>query len=85
MKKYFKQFNVTHNYRSTATASYVSNLIYEEFNNLPTGIDQSAEQNFISQQQIGTVTLTESMSPLVGFDMTLKTKKVKIKKALVLD
>jgi cell surface protein SprA len=60
VKKYFKQFNVTHNYRSTATASYVSNLKYEEFNNLPTAIDQSEEQNFISQHQIGTVTLTES-------------------------
>ena len=76
VKKYFKQFNVTHNYRSTATASYVTNLKYEEFNNLPTAIDQSTEQNYISRQQIGTVTLTESMSPLVGFDMTLKTKKV---------
>jgi cell surface protein SprA len=71
VKKYFKQFNVTHNYRSTATASYITNLKYEEFDNLPTAIDQSAEQNFVSQRQIGTVTLTESMSPLVGFDMTL--------------
>jgi cell surface protein SprA len=76
VKKYFKQFNVTHNYRSTATASYITNLKYEEFNNLPSAIDQSAQQNFISPHQIGTVTLTESMSPLVGFDMTLKTKKV---------
>jgi len=75
IKKYFKQFNVTHNYRSTLTSSYVTNLKYESFNGLPTAVDNSIEQNYYSAHQISTVTIQESMAPLVGFDMTLKTKK----------
>lgn len=76
IKKYFKQFNVSHNYRSTAAASYVTNLNYQEFDGKPTAIDASVEQNFIVNRQINTFTITESMAPFIGFDMTLKTKKV---------
>jgi cell surface protein SprA len=76
IKKYFKQFNVSHNYRSTAAASYVTNLNYQEFDGKPTALDASVEQNFIVNRQINTFTITESMAPFIGFDMTLKTKKV---------
>lgn len=76
VKKYFKQFNITHQYRSTMSTSYVSNLTYaEDALGRPTAVDASTDQNFISSRQIQTISINESMSPLVGFDMTLKTKK----------
>ena len=76
VKKYFKQFNINHQYRSTMTASYVTNLNYaQNSDGNPTALDESDFPNFIPQQQIQTVTITESLSPLIGFDMTIKTKK----------
>jgi cell surface protein SprA len=89
IKKYFKQFNVSHTYRSTMTTSYVTNLSYQEdpLSGLPTQLDQSDFGNFISQRQINTVSISEQLSPLIGFDMTVKTKgkndpqvKVEVKK-----
>ena len=76
IKKRFKQFNLSHTYQSTMTTSYVTNLSYEEDpeTGLPTAIDQSEAGNYIAQRQINTVTISEQLSPLVGFDMTLKTK-----------
>lgn len=75
VKKYFKQFNITHQYKSNMTTSYVRNLTYTEANGLPTGVDASEQQNFIPRNQINTVTITENLSPLIGFDMTVKTTK----------
>jgi hypothetical protein len=76
IKKYFKQFNLSHQYRSTVTASYVTNLNFEQnAQGLPTALDASEFPNYIPQQQIQTVTITEQLSPLIGFDMTIKTKK----------
>ncbi len=75
VKKYFKQFNITHQYKSNMTTSYVRNLTYTEANGLPTGVDASEQQNFIPRNQINTVTITENLSPLIGFDMTVKTAK----------
>ncbi|WP_306641797.1 cell surface protein SprA [Sanyastnella coralliicola] len=74
-KKRFKQFNLTHTYRSTISTSYVTNLNYEEDPNtgLPVAVDQSDFGNFIAQRQISSVTISEQLSPLIGFDMTLKT------------
>ncbi len=74
-KKRFKQFNISHTYRSTMTASYVTNLNYEQnAEGLPTAVDQSEFGNFISDRQISTVTISEQLAPLIGFDMTLKTQ-----------
>ncbi len=76
MKKHFKQFNMSHTYRSIISTNYVTNLNYQEDpnNGLPTAIDQSEFGNFIPQRQINTVTISEQLAPLIGFDMTLKTK-----------
>ena len=75
IKKYFKQFNVNHTYRSTMNTSYVTNLNYaEDAAGRPTATDASEFANFIPQRQINTVSISEQMAPLVGFDMTLKTK-----------
>ena len=75
-KKRFKQFNVSHTYRSTISTNYVTNLNYEEDANtgLPTAIDQSDFGNYIAQRQISVITVSEQLAPLVGFDMTLKTE-----------
>lgn len=76
IKKYFKQFNISHTYRSTISASYLTNLSYtENENGLPTALDQSEHANYIPQHQINTITISEQLAPLVGFDMTIKTKK----------
>lgn len=76
IKKYFKQFNINHQYRSTMTANYVRNLNYtSNEEGLPTAIDQSPQANYIPRNQINTVTIQESLAPLIGFDMTIKTAK----------
>ncbi|MFZ4783897.1 MAG: cell surface protein SprA [Flavobacteriales bacterium] len=76
IKKYFKQFNITHQYRSTLNTSYVRNLNFtSDASGLPTSIDASEQLNYIPQNQINTVTITENLSPLIGFDMTIKTAK----------
>lgn len=76
MKKYFKQFNMSHTYRSVISTNYVTNLNYTEDaqTGLPTATDLSEFANFIPQRQINTVTISEQLAPLIGFDMTLKTK-----------
>lgn len=76
MKKYFKQFNVSHTYRSTISTNYVTNLNYTEdaASGLPTAVDASEFGNFIPDRQINSVTISEQFAPLIGFDMTLKTK-----------
>jgi cell surface protein SprA len=76
IKKYFKQFNLSHQYRSTLTTSYVRNLNYtENASGLPNAVDASEQLNYIARSQINTVTITENLSPLIGFDMTIKTTK----------
>ena len=76
LKKKFKRFNLNHTYRSTMSTSYTTNLSYteDEFGR-PTANDGGEYANFISQRQFNTVSITEQMSPLIGFDMSLKTSK----------
>lgn len=74
IKKYFKQFNLTHQYRSTMTTSYIRNLNFTDNGaGLPSAIDASEQENYIPRNQINTVTITEQLAPLIGFDMTIKT------------
>jgi cell surface protein SprA len=74
LKKKFRRFNLTHTYRSTMSTSYTTNLSYTEIDGLPTATENGDYANFISQRQFNTVSITEQLSPLIGFDMTLKTK-----------
>jgi cell surface protein SprA len=68
-KKYFKTINLAHTYRSTyAVGNYVSNIEYAEEMGFPTAFDFSG--NFIPQNRIELVTLTEQFSPFIGVDMT---------------
>lgn len=69
LKKYFKQVNIAHGYRSTyAVGSYISNIDYIEENGFATTFDFSG--NFIPKNRIEVITLTEQFSPLFGLDMT---------------
>jgi cell surface protein SprA len=74
MKKYFKQFSINHTYRSTLSTAYITNLNFEEDDlSRPTQLDQSEFANWISERQYNSVTISEQLSPLIGFDMTIKT------------
>jgi cell surface protein SprA len=78
IKKYFKQFNIKHSYKSTFTTSYVSNLNFTSNDQgLPTSFDQSDFPNYIPQHQINNVAISEQIVHTVSLDMTLKTKKSK--------
>lgn len=83
-KKIFNKFSIDHAYSSSVSASYLTNLSYEENPDnpgLPNTFDLADHPNYITSKQISSVNITESFSPLVGFDMTIKTKtKTKKKK-----
>ncbi len=66
MKKIFKSFVFSHAYRSTyAVSSWMTNLNYIAGSN---ALDSS--QNFIPQNTIQTITISEQFSPFLGIDMT---------------
>ena len=74
LKKTFKRFNLNHTYRSTMSSAYTTNLGYEgDEQGRPTATDQGEYQDYISQRQLNTVTISEQLSPLVGVDMSIKT------------
>jgi cell surface protein SprA len=74
LKKTFKRFNLNHTYRSTMSSAYTTNLGYEgDDEGRPTATDQGEYQDYISQRQLNTVTISEQLSPLVGVDMSIKT------------
>ena len=74
LKKTFKRFNLNHTYRSTMSSAYTTNLGYEgDDQGRPTATDQGEYQDYISERQFSTVTISEQLSPLVGVDMSIKT------------
>jgi len=75
IKKRFKQFSITHNYRSSFNTSFTTNFNHEaDANGNPIARDQGDFQNYIPQKQINSISISEQLSPLIGFDMTLKVK-----------
>lgn len=77
-KKYFKSMTLSNAYRSTYNVGgYNSNLLYhEDINADATAFEAvssiSANPNFISKNQITTVTISEQWSPLAKLEVTLK-------------
>jgi len=68
-KKYFKQVNLAHTYRSTySVGNYLSNVEYLEKAGFPIKLDASG--NFIPKNRIELITLTEQFTPFMGIDMT---------------
>ena len=72
VNKYFQSLSLLHAYTCTYNvASYASNLYYTEDAN---GFSNARDQlgNFISKYDIGQISISEALNPLIGFDMTLK-------------
>jgi len=64
----FKQFTLTHSYRSTFNvSSFTTNLNFEDGR-----ANRDINGNFISKYQISGVSISEQFSPLLGADMTLE-------------
>jgi cell surface protein SprA len=71
LKKYLRNFKIIHNYTSRySIGGYTTNLLYhaEDFDGL--NYIRDAQDNFIPEQQIGMISIMESFSPLIKFDMT---------------
>jgi cell surface protein SprA len=68
-KKYLKQLTISHSYRSTySVGNYISNATFLENLGFPAGFD--AAGNFIPQNDIEIITITEQFSPLINLDIT---------------
>jgi cell surface protein SprA len=71
-KKFLKNINITHAYRSVySISSFVSNLDYREnllFPDYPAAFDKSG--NYIPSYRIDLISITEQFAPLINIDMT---------------
>lgn len=84
MKKIFKNFTITHGYRSSYNiGSFVSDLKYVGVNGGSAAINNQGD--YISEFALtGGVNISEQFSPLIGFDMTLQNSilaRVEIKRS----
>lgn len=71
--QWFRSINITHGYQANYSTSYTSNLQALDEN----GVRQRDENNnFIPVNQIASINLTESFSPLVKLDMTWKNSMI---------
>ena len=73
-QKYFTNFTITSGYSSTLTvSSYSTNLLYQG-NGSATGshLKDSISGNFFSLYNMPSITINESLSPLIGIDVTMK-------------
>lgn len=82
LKKIFKNITLKHTYRCTYNiASYANNIYYESVDGYSSVFDDAG--NFIPALEIGTVQVSEQLSPLIGVDVTLQnslTANVQIKR-----
>lgn len=79
LKKFFKSITLSHAYRSTYNVgSYTSNLLYQDpLSNGYTTMREAVSSvpgnpNFLVQNLINTVTISEQWSPLIKVDITLQ-------------
>ncbi len=84
--KLFRTVNITHGYRSMLTiASWSTNVDFDP--NTPNRYFPNSN-NYITQYDVGIVSLTEQFSPLIGVDVTMHnslTAKVEYKKTRKMD
>ncbi|MCK9482329.1 MAG: cell surface protein SprA [Bacteroidia bacterium] len=67
LKKYFTSISLTHAYTGTYSFSnYTSELRYSKSAQPEIGVD------FVSQYQVGSVTITENFAPLAGINIAMK-------------
>lgn len=84
IKKYVRTISFSHAYRSNfSMGSYTTNLGYADNNDDGMSTELDMAGNFISENQIMNVSITEQFQPLLGVNLTLKSgikAKVEIKK-----
>jgi len=72
VSKYFQSLSLVHSYTCTYNVgNYSTNLLYKEDAN-GNSKDRDLLGNFIPKREIGQITISEQLNPLIGFDMTLK-------------
>lgn len=72
IKKYYKTLVVSHSYRSTfSIASYTTNQFFVSDGN-GNSTQRDLKENYLPQREIQVVTLSEQLSPLIGFDGTMQ-------------
>ncbi len=68
-KKYLKQLTIGHAYRSTySVGNFISNVDFLQNMGFAAGFDASG--NYIPENRIEIITITEQFSPLINIDMT---------------
>lgn len=70
MKKLTKNFVIRHAYSSTVTLGQVQSNLNATFDDNGAASARDLNRNFIPEQNIQTVTISERFSPLIGFDAT---------------
>ena len=81
IKKHFQSFTMSHAYTATMSQSVTQNLAFENDGKGFTSKTDSA--GFVPQYSLNTVSISESLSPLIKIDATLKSSwiaKMEIKK-----
>lgn len=71
-KKYVQNFTVRHGYTSTVNVSGMQTNLNAQVDDDGYLSARDINNNFISEQQIQNVTISERFSPLIGFDATWK-------------
>lgn len=72
-KKNFRSFSLSHRYESDYVIdSYISNLDYDASDPFSTSNRDPISQNFKNERLFSNINLTESFSPLIGMDVSLK-------------
>ena len=88
LSKYFNSITFNHAYVSTYSASnYLTNLLHSTDMNNNTLTRDTLTGNFYPKYQIGSVTISEQLQPLAGFDFTTKkniTGRIEYKKSRTL-
>ena len=73
IKKYLKQLSINHQYRSTySVGNYTTNLYYNPDEQDGLNYIRDAQENFLPSREIGSISISESLSPLIGFDALLQ-------------
>jgi cell surface protein SprA len=72
IKKYFKTFSLSHSYRNTySVGSYSTSVRWRDEDGDGYTFIRDAAHNYLSQKEIGNISINEQFSPLIGFDMTM--------------
>lgn len=75
MKKYVRNFVIRHGYSSSVSLSGVQTNLNATFDNNGNATSRDLNDNFLGQNNMQSITISERFSPLIGFDATWNVKK----------